>query len=445
MKMIRKMINFAKLKNTSLNLELYTMKKQILLLLTLFISLTTFAQKNELKAADKAIKKMDYATAKASIGQAESLIANADDKTKAKFYYLKGQTYAGLSKTAPTAANYNAAADSFNTLFDLEKEMGTTKYTTLAEPSLNTMISDISAKGIKSYQDKNYEVAKSELYQVYNLSKKDTAFLEYAANSAYLAKDYDTALDYFTQLKEVGYTGIITEYTAKNVESGERENMGSQTQMDLMVKSKQYVEPKTTKTESKKPSIIKNIAFVHVEKGDTEKAIAAVKDAREIAPNDVNLILTEANLQIKLGNKEEFATLMNQAIELDPTNASLYFNLGVISGEQGDLEKAKEYYNKAIELNPDYVDAYVNLGSAILEDDKALVEEMNQNLSNFDKYDKIKAKQVTLYKEAIPVYEKAYELKPDDIDTVRTLMSLYENAEMDDKFMEMKKKYDSLK
>jgi len=421
------------------------MKKQILLLLALFVSITTFAQKNELKAAEKAIKKLDYATAKSSINQAESLIANADDKTKAKFYYLKGQTYAGLSKTAPTADNYNAAADSFNTLFDLEKEMGSTKYTALAEPSLNTMVSDISAKGIKSYQDKDYEAAKSELFQVYNLSKKDTAFLEYAANSAYLAKDYDTALNYFTQLKDVGYTGITTEYTAKNVETGERENLGSETQMDLMVKSKQYVEPKTTTTESKKPSIIKNIAFVHIEKGDTDKAIAAVKDAREIAPEDVNLILTEANLQIKLGNKEEFAKLMNEAIALDPTNATLYFNLGVISGEQGDIEKAKEYYNKAIELNPDYVDAYVNLGSALLEKDKALVEEMNQNLNNFDKYDKVKEKQVTLYKEVIPVYEKAYELKPDDIDTVRTLMSLYENAEMDDKFMDMKKKYDALK
>ena len=70
---------------------------------------------------------------------------------------------------------------------------------------------------------------------------------------------------------------------------------------------------------------------------------------------------------------------------------------------------------------------------------------MNKNLNNFDKYDKIKAKQVKLYKEVIPLYEKAYQLKPDDIDTVRTLMSLYENTSMDDKFKEMKAKYDSMK
>jgi len=72
------------------------MKKLFIVLFGLFLSLTAFAQKNELKEADKAIKKQDFATAKTSIDQAEGLIANADDKTKAKFYYLKGQTFAGL-------------------------------------------------------------------------------------------------------------------------------------------------------------------------------------------------------------------------------------------------------------------------------------------------------------------------------------------------------------
>ncbi len=421
------------------------MKKQILLLLALFLSITTFAQKDELKDAEKAIKKLDYAAAQSSLTQAESLIANADDKLKAKFHYLKGETYAALSKTAPTTENFEMAANSFNSLFEVEKESGSSKYTDLAKPTLTTLISDVSARGIKSYQDQNYEVAKEQLYEVFVLSPIDTTFLEYAANAAYLAKDYDASLDYFTQLKELGYSGIATEYTAKNVETGEVENLGSKTQMDLMIKTKQYTDPKVTTSESKKPSIIKNIAYTHVEMGNTDKAITAIKDARKMDPNDVNLILTEANLQIKLDNKEEFANLMNEAITMDPNNPILYFNLGVISGEQGEVEKAKEYYNKAIEINPEYVDAYVNLGSVMLEKDKALVEEMNKNLNNFDKYDVIKAKQVDLYKEVIPVYEKAYDLKPDDVDTVRTLMSLYENAGMDEKFQEMRVLYDSMK
>lgn len=421
------------------------MKNQILLLVALFMCSAAIAQKDELKAAEKAIKKNDYAASAAQIGKAESLISAADNKTKSKFYYLKGETYAGLAKTDPSEANYTEAAGAFNALFDVEEELGTSKYTEMAKPTLSTMISEVSAKGIKSYQEANYSSAKSELFQVYNLSPKDTVFLEYAANAAYLDKDYDRALDYFTSLKEVGYTGIVTEYTAMNKETGERENMGTKSNMDLMVKTGTYSNPKSETSKSKQPTIVKNIAFVHVEKGDTEKAIAAVKDAREIAPDDVNLILTEANLQIKLGNKDEFGRLMNEAVALDPNNAALYFNLGVINGEQGNFEKAIEYYRKCIELDPEYVDAYVNLGSALLEDDKVLVEEMNKNLNDFDKYDEIKAKQVDLYKSVMPLYEKAFELRPDDVDTIRTLMSLYENTEMDDKFKKMKDKYDSMK
>jgi len=421
------------------------MKKTILLMFTLLICVATYAQKDELKAADKAIKNNDYAAAATAIGQAEGLIGGADEKSKAKFYYLKGETYAGLAKTDPSADNYNASSEAFNQLFAVEKGMKTQKYSELAGPTLNTMISDISAQGIKSYQDKNYSAAKQELFQVYSLSPKDTVFLEYAANAAYLDKDYDAALEHFSSLRDLGYTGITTEYTAVNVATGERETMSSKTQMDLMVKTGNYKEPIVNTTESKQPTIVKNIAFVYVEKGDTDKAIEAVKEARAVAPDDVNLILTEANLHIKLGNKDEFAKLMNEAIELDPNNASLYFNMGVISGEQGDLEKAKSYYQKCIDIDPTYIDAYINMGSAMLEDDKVLVEEMNKSLNDFKKYDEIKAKQVELYKTVIPFYESAYELRPDDIDTIRTLMSLYENIGSDDKFNTMREKYDSLK
>lgn len=442
---MRKMINFAPCNKTINNLRKIKMKNQILMLIALFVCTSVLAQKDEIKDAEKAVKKLDYANAVGHLKQAESSINGADDKLKAKFYYLKGETYAGLSKTEPTPENYSTASKAFTNLYDLEKKMGTDKYSTLAGPTLNTMVSEVSAQGIKSYQNKDYTAAKTQLHQVYNLSPQDTVFLEYAANAAYLDKDYDLALDYFSTLRTLGYTGITTEFTATNIETGERENMGTQSNMDLMVKTGTYKDPLVNTTESKRPTVIKNIAFVYVELGETEKAIAAVKDAREVAPDDVNLILTEANLQIKLGNKDEFAKLMNEALALDPNNASLYFNLGVISGEQGDIEKAKANYRKCIELDPNYADAYINLGSAMLESDKALVEEMNKNLNDFDKYDEIKAKQIELYKEVIPFYEKANQIKPDDIDTIRTLMSLYENTEMNDKFTKMKEKYDSLK
>ncbi len=87
-----------------------------------------------------------------------------------------------------------------------EKETGKAKYTKEAEPMLSALIGDVSKKSIKDYQDKDYKSAKKGMYQTYLLSKKDTAFLEYAANSAYLDKDFDTALKHFISLKDLAET-----------------------------------------------------------------------------------------------------------------------------------------------------------------------------------------------------------------------------------------------
>ena len=421
-------------------------------MLTILISMSTYAQKDELKATDKALKGGDVTAAKAAIDKAEGMMANAEAKYKAKFYFLKAKTYYEIAKKNPSLDEnpYGTAAKSFQDLFAYEKESGKVKYTKEAQPLLDALVGEVSQKGIKEYQDKDFTKAKNTLYQTYLLTKKDTVFLEYAASAAYQEKDFDVALKYFKMLKEMGYTGITTIYSAVNNESGEKENFVSKSQMDLMIKAGQYKDAKTEVTKSKKPSIIKNIAWILVEKGEVENAMEAVKEARETDPKDINMLLTQANLLLKLGKKDEFKNLMEEAIKQDPGNASLYFNVGVINQEQENLEEAKKYYNKTLEIDPEYVDGYINLGSAMLEKDKEFVEDMNNNLSNFKKYDAIKAKQLELYKSVVPVYEKARALKikkdgKEDLDIVRTLMSMYENLEMDAKFKEMKAIWDASK
>ena len=441
-------MNFSKKNHGYHNSKLTIMSKKVVLsMLAVSISLSMFAQKDELKAADKALKSEDWAKAKASVDQAEGLIANADSKLKAKFYFLKAKAYYEIGKKQPDLATdaYDVAAKSFTQLLDFEKETGKAKYTAEAQPLLNALVSDVSNAGIKQYQNKDYAAAKKTLLQTYNLSKKDTVFLEYAATAAYLDKDFDESLKHFNSLKDLGYTGIATTYSAMNTDTNEIENFGSKDQMDLMVKTGKYKDAKTETSESKRADIIKNIALILVEKGETENAIAAVQEARKANPDDADLIFTEANIQLKLGNKDEFSALMLEAIKQDPTNASLHFNVGVINQEQGRLEEAKANYEKAIELDPNYADAYLNMGALVLEKDKELVEEMNANLSNFKKYDEIKAKQMDLYKQALPNFEKAHSLKKDNMDVVRTLMSMYENLEMTDKYKEMKALWDASK
>src|SRR5210317_46747 len=67
------------------------MKQGILLALAFSISAFSFAQKKELKTAEKAIKSNNFAEAKGALKQAEALMSEMDDKLKAKYYYLNAQ------------------------------------------------------------------------------------------------------------------------------------------------------------------------------------------------------------------------------------------------------------------------------------------------------------------------------------------------------------------
>ena len=58
------------------------MKKQILALAVGFMSVVTFAQKKELRAAEKALSKSDYKTAMASLESVKGMLADMEEKYK---------------------------------------------------------------------------------------------------------------------------------------------------------------------------------------------------------------------------------------------------------------------------------------------------------------------------------------------------------------------------
>lgn len=414
------------------------MKKQILTLSLGLMTIGSFAQKKQLRAAEKALKKNDFATAMASIKSVDAIIDGADDKYKAQYYFLKGQALAGQK-------NLEAAAEAYNKLMAFEKKVGKDRYTSKASPKLNKIVQDVSNKAIDLYNNKkDFAGAAKNFYLTYKLSPKDTVFAYNAAISASQAKDFDTSLKYYKELQEVGYTGIETQYLATNKATGKVENLGSKQQRDLMVRSGSYIKPETKSTDSKQATIVKNIALILKQQGKTDEAIAAMKEARKSNPKDLNLILNEADLYIQLKEMDKFGELMNEAIALDPNNPTLYYNLGVVNFNEGRVEEAKGYYRKAIELKPDYSDAYMNLSAAILSKDQAIVDEMNQNLSNAKKYEELEVKQKDLYREALPYLEKVDELKR-NIDVVKTLKNLYEILDMEAKATEYGAIYKSMK
>lgn len=421
------------------------MKKRVLIASALLVSSFAIAQKSELKDADKALDNGSAAEAQSTLQSLASTIESADDKYKAQYYFLLGKTHADLAKKGGNDTDYQKAVENLNKLIEFEKSYKT-KYTEEATELLNGLSGDIVNAAIEDNNNKEFSKAANKLYMAYQMTDNQD-YLYYAASSAVQGSNYDTALEYYLKLNELEYTGESTAYMAVNKETGETENLGTEQNRDLMVKTGQYTDPSQEETESRYPEIIKNIALIYNEKGETEKAAAAIKDAREANPDDMNLLLTEANMYIQAGDKAKFQSLMEEAIQKDPSNPTLYYNLGVITAEQGNNEQATKYYEKAIELDPKNENAYLNLASLTLSKEQGIVTEMNSlgnSVVDNKRYDELKQEREDLYTSAVPYLEKLLTINPSNIDAVRTLMNIYGTLGEQDKFAAMKEKLATL-
>src|SRR5690606_13107169 len=133
----------------------------------------------------------------------------------------------------------------------------------------------------------------------------DTLYLYYAAVTAVQAQDYDKSLKHYEELRDLKFKGIEKQYSATLKSTGESEIFPNKSLRDISVKTGSHIAPKETITESKSAEIIKNIALIYVNKGENEKAMAAMKEARIENPEDTSLIISEANVQLQMGNREE--------------------------------------------------------------------------------------------------------------------------------------------
>lgn len=419
------------------------MKKQVTVAFALLVGSMSFAQKSELKDAEKAIKKNNYAEAKSAINAAESLIGNADDKMKANFYFLKGQAL--YANGAGSDADMDAAIESLDMVAKVEGKDG--KYADDVQEIKQKMLESFLTNANGALEKKNYVASSKGFEKAYRMSTKDTLYLYYAAATAVNGEDYDNALKHYEELKDLGYVGIDTEYVAVNKETGEEESFPSKSLMDISVKAGTHISPATKKSESKRGEIVKNIALIYMTRGDNEKAIAAMKDARKANPDDASLIISEANMQLKMGNKDEFKKLIEQALVSDPNNPELLFNLGIVSAEGGDAETAKKYYNKALQIKPDYTDVHNNMAVLILSQEQSIIEQMNalgSSAADNKKYDELKEKRSQLYAEAIPYLETTLKLRPTDLQAAKTLVNIYSALGETAKMKEMKLKVEAL-
>jgi len=421
--------------------------KYVILASALLISVSNFAQKDQIKTAEKALKNGNAAEAVATLTQAESTIGAATDAEKAQYYFVKGNALADLAnKKVEAAKNLSGAAKAYQEVLNVEKTSGKSKYSADAKTALADMKSQLINAAVDAGTAKNYKLASDLLYQTYELDKSDMEKLYYAANYAVNAQDFDRALALYDELKKANYSGEGTSYYAKNVLNEQEDFFGSnaaaKTDRDTKVRLKLYTNPRDEKVPSKRGEIYKNIALILVQQGKTEEAKKALADAREANPDDTSITLTEANVYLELNDFTTYKKLITDVLAKNPNDADLVYNLGVIAGKTDPVE-AEKYYKKAIEIKPDFTNAYLNLAILKLDADKKIIEEMNKlGTSEKDnkRYEVLKKQRTDMFNSALPYLEKAFELDAKNEDVANTLLNVYGALEMTDKKKALKAK-----
>ncbi|MBR1570625.1 MAG: hypothetical protein IJ651_07850 [Bacteroidales bacterium] len=159
-------------------------------------------------------------------------------------------------------------------------------------------------------------------------------------------------------------------------------------------------------------NIYASLSEIALAKADTLAAknylatgLTSYPDNASILTNLINLYLTTNEDPAKI------VELLDEAKKAMPDNPSLYYVEGNIYTGIKDYEKAMAAYDTGIAINDKYDMAYYGKAMVNLKKGEDLVDEMNAlDVKEYKKYDELQAQLAEVYKEAIPQFEKCYEV-----------------------------------
>ena len=176
-------------------------------------------------------------------------------------------------------------------------------------------------------------------------------------------------------------------------------------------------------------------------KEDTIKSVQIMKEAFKKYPNEQSINVQLINYYIMTNKADSAISYLDKAIEKEKENSSFYLAKGVALDRLGRQDEAVEVYKKATEIKPENADAYYNIG----------VIYFNRGVKQFDvanavptndqaRYEVEKKKADDYFKDAVPYLEKAVKYNPTDTYILDQLKNLYYRLKMMDKFDALNKK-----
>jgi tetratricopeptide (TPR) repeat protein len=370
--------------------------KRIILLLMIVASFAAQAQKQPKPNLNKLLnlyKEGKLAEAKEMADAATTFEKTMND---GKTWYYRGLVYAALDTTSNEqfksleADPLKVALESFakadqmggKTEYFIPGPDGITPITKTQQ--IQTLANHYLNKGAAAYQEDNLEEALKNFERTQVVYPGDTTAYFYAGFVSNSMEQYDKAIQNFEKYLEMGGKSPDAYSLMLNIYSGPKE--------------------------------------------DKEKALAIARRAKEAFPNNPEFPKVEIGLLIDLNKVDEAKGGLEAAVQREPENKIYHFYLGYVNSKLEKWDDAKKNFERALQIDPAYFDAQYYLAQVYLIDANKVKEQMKGlgiSAADKKKQQELDKSLVEKYKIALPQWEKAEKLKPDDVDVLDRLRAIY--------------------
>jgi tetratricopeptide (TPR) repeat protein len=249
------------------------------------------------------------------------------------------------------------------------------------------------------------------------LSLKASAFNK--AIQTYEDEDLPMSYEFFNLVSEIDPTDTTAHFNAGYLAYQELGNSeAAKKHFNELLKVKEY---------NKLNTYYFLIQIASAEDQDPEKAYEYVTAARKDFPEDKTLSEFEVQLLLQMNKLDEAMASVKEALKDDPNNSGLLLRYGYLLEQSGDMEGALAEYKKAVAADPNFFEGNYYTGAIYLDRARSILAEVN-NLS--DEEWEVRAPQMSaeadnLYKDAVPYFTKASELRPENTEILEILFQIH--------------------
>lgn len=361
------------------------------------VALSASAQKKKKPNINRALKSMQDG----QIAEAKEMIDDATTYEKTmndgKTWYYRGLIYATIDTSSNAAIKaladepFQTAMESFAKADELGKagsEYFVTSPGTIMPVTKTQQIAQLANfylnRGANLYQSDSLEEALKNFEKTQVVIPEDTTAYLYAGFVANALDDYDKSIANFRKFIDFGGTNPDAYSIIINTYSGPKD--------------------------------------------DKEKALEVTREAMAKFPENPEFPKVEIGLLIDLDKISEAKTGLEQAVAREPDNKTFQFYLGYVNSKLENWEEAKKNFEEALRIDPSYFDAQYYLAQIYLIDASKILDQVkNLGISAADKKKQAELDKVLVqkYKLALPHWEKAEKLKPNDLDVLDRLRTIY--------------------